>query len=567
MTIRFLLEKAVREQPNRSALKYFRKGAWQSRTYQEFAAGIAEMGEAFSRLGLQARNDRAALILENGPEWMEAYLALTGIGIEVVPIDPKLREEEIAYVLKDSGAVLALAMPSHRDLLAAIVGGLPELKRIVMVSADPAADEKYEAIGAVPVVAYEALRVGVKGIEPKAYLTYTVNPQDVASIIYTSGTTGKPKGAMLTHNNFYSDAVGCWELESHISGLDRAVGVFADYRDDFMIVLPLFHSFAFTTNLVVPILCCGGMMFIQSLRTIGSDIQVLKPTVIMAVPLLVEKLLEKVNEKLESNRLAQFLLRVGLGKLVGRKVISGFGGRLRCFIVGGAPSPVHVLKGFQRLGIPVMEGYGLTECSPVVSVNPAKNPRIGSIGRPLENISVRIADQNAQGVGELQVRGPIVMKGYFHNPEATREAFDGDWLRTGDLAVMEDGYITICGRKKALIVNREGKNIYPEEVENVIARNSLIKDVVVIGYTVGNVKGERVGAIVTPDMDAFTAANGGVEPPWKDIVAKVHRIVAEQGQELAEYKHIRKLVVQREPLERTSIQKVRRVKYQGSLNE
>ena len=197
-----------------------------------------------------------------------------------------------------------------------------------------------------------------------------------------------------------------------------------------------------------------------------------------------------------------------------------------------------------------------------------KNPRVGTIGKPIANIAVRIANPNENGVGELQVRGPIVMKGYYNNPEATREAFDGDWLKTGDLATMgSDGFISICGRKKALIVNREGKNIYPEEVENTLARHPFISDIVVIGYTVGDVKGERVGAIVTPNMEAITASHHGVEPSWSEIEKTIKTIIAEQSQSLAEYKHIRKLVIQREPLERTSIQKVRRVAYQGKLDE
>ncbi|MEI6647610.1 MAG: hypothetical protein WCP12_16350, partial [bacterium] len=169
---------------------------------------------------------------------------------------------------------------------------------------------------------------------------------------------------------------------------------------------------------------------------------------------------------------------------------------------------------------------------------------------------------------ELQVRGPIVMKGYFKDIEATREAFDGDWLKTGDLASMDtDQYLTIRGRKKALIVNREGKNIYPEEVENVIGGHPYIADIVVIGYTVGGVPGERVGGIIVPNFDVIKSVNDGKEPAWSIIERLIHEAVIEKSVTLADYKHIRKLRIQCEPLERTSIQKVRRVTYQGMLDE
>ncbi len=229
---------------------------------------------------------------------------------------------------------------------------------------------------------------------------------------------------------------------------------------------------------------------------------------------------------------------------------------------------MHVLKGFKDLGIKMLEGYGLTECSPVVSVAGPKVAKIGTIGHKLPNIEIRIADANEAGVGELQVKGPIVMRGYFNNEAATKDAFDGEWLRTGDLAsVDEQGLITIRGRKKALIVNREGKNIYPEEVENVISGDPLIADCVVIGYRIGGDPGEHVGVVVHPDEEALAARNGGNPMPWSEM-ERVARIgIRTRCQKLADYKRPRKILVLHEPLERTSIQKVRRVAYKGVLDE
>ncbi|MCL2104524.1 MAG: AMP-binding protein [Kiritimatiellaeota bacterium] len=542
--------------PERTALRYRRNGEWVSRTYQDFALGVNQMAECFGRLGLTPGDNRVAIILENGPEWMETYLAVTGVGAQVVPLDPKLRQEEVKYILGHSEVMMVVTDARHmRHLLPDILPELPGVRHVVVTGGT---ESETPPIAGRPCHQYEQLRRQIAGTPLTFYAAHVPTSQDVASIIYTSGTTGKPKGAMLTHNNFCSDA------DDSLTRMDRIVT--AD--DDFFIVLPLFHSFSFLTNFVLPILCASGMFFADSLKTVADDMQTLRPSIAMVVPLLVEKMLEKVEEKINASRLTRFLMWIGLGKLVGKGVQKKFGGRLRLFIVGGAPCPAHVLHGFTRLGITAVEGYGLTECSPVVSVNPIFAPRVGTVGKIVANNDARIAGPNAQGVGELQIRGPIVMKGYLNNPEATREVFDGDWLKTGDLATIDaDGFITICGRKKALIVNREGKNIYPEEVENEIARHPFIGDVVVLGYTTGGVPGERVGGIIAPNMDAITAAHQGQEPAWEEVERLVRDAVAAQCKALADYKHLRKILIQREPLERTSIQKIRRVTYQGSLDE
>ncbi len=555
MTIRTLLENAVATWPGRKALRYRRDGVWLSRTYLELSTGVSQMAEAFGGLGLKPGEERVAVILENGPEWVETYLAIAGAGVPVVPLDPKLRSEEVTHILRDSGAVLVITETSHRELLEAVLPDVPDVRAVVLCEGDT----EPSPLAGRPCYSYEALRAGV-GDRPLAwYDAHKPAPQDIASVIYTSGTTGKPKGALLSHTNFCSDVAGA---------LDAIGKNVVTTADDFLVVLPLFHSFSFLANLVLPLYKGCGLCFVDNVRTVGDDFKTLRPTILMAVPLLAEKLLGKIEGKLKDSRLAQALLKCGCGRLVGRSVRKGLGGRLRFIAMGGAPCPLHILQGFSRLGITVLEGYGLTECSPVVSINSVRAPHLGTIGKKLPNIEIRIADANEQGIGELQVRGPIVMKGYFRNLEATREAFDGDWLRTGDLASADkEGYLTIRGRKKALIVNREGKNIYPEEVENVISRDPFIADVVVVGYTIGGIPGERVGALLSPDFDAIKAAHHGEAPPWEKVEALLHEAVRKQCEKIAEYKHPRKLVVQREPLERTSIQKVRRCVYQGKLDE
>ena len=559
MTIRSYLEKNAKETPQAVALEYCRAKEWRRRSWAEFLAGVRAVAEAYGpKFGLKPRVENVAQILPNGPDWMEAYLACAGAGLSVVPIDPKLHDEEVAYILRDSGAVVVTTDRAHLDMMRAIAPGLPDLRAVVVTEGGGAAAEP---IGSVPVLDYETLRAeGGKRLAGGAawYDAEVARPEDVASLIYTSGTTGRPKGAMLTHANFLAD----------IEGALQAFGERVDRTDSLFVVLPLFHAFSFCANFMLGLYRGVAMKFNRSLYTVGEDVRLLQPTVVMSVPLLAEKMFDKIDAKLRASKAAQVLLKTGLGFLVRRNVVKGLGGKLRFMIVGGAPCPKHVLEGYRRLGITILEGYGLTECSPVVSIAGPKCAKVGTIGLPLSNIEVRLADANEQGVGELQVRGPITMKGYWHNEAATAEAFDGEWLKTGDLASQDaSGLLTIRGRKKALIVNREGKNIYPEEVENRIGGDPLVADCVVVGYTTGGIPGEKVGCVVHPNLDLLKEGNGGAEPSWAEVEKIAAARVHARCQDLADYKRVRKVVVSKTPLERTSIQKVRRVAYKGALDE
>ena len=562
MTIRSCLEKFAKETPQATALRYYQAKEWQTRSWADFLLGVRVTAEAYGpRFTLRPRAENVAIILGNQPEWVESYLACCGAGVGVVPIDPKLHSAEVEYILKDSGAVVVTTDKAHLDLMTLITPHLPDLRAIVLVDGGSA---ELKPIGSVPVLDYGTLKADEQIIarakgEGAWYDANVAVADDVASVIYTSGTTGKPKGAMLTHANFVSD------IEGALVAFDDMT---VDGNDTMFVVLPLFHAFSFCTNFILSLARGCQMAFVRSLYTIGEDIKILQPTIVMSVPLLAEKMFDKIDSRIKASKKAQFLMKIGLGCLVRRNVLKGLGGRVRFMIVGGAPCPRHVLEGYKGLGIPILEGYGLTECSPVVSIAGPKVAKIGTIGHKLANIEVRLADQNEQGVGELQVKGPITMKGYWHNEAATLEAFDGEWLKTGDLASIDDlGLITIRGRQKALIVNREGKNIYPEEVENRIGADALVADCVVVGYTTGGIPGEKVGCVVHPNMDLLKEMNNGVEMSWAEIVKVAQSHVHAQCQHLADYKRVRKVVVSKEPLERTSIQKVRRVAYKGKLDE
>jgi len=553
MTIRGLLERNAAATPDRVAMTWCENKVWKRRTWREWLARVRDLAEGYgTRFALKPREENVALILGNSPAWLECYLAQSGAGVAVVPMDPKFKPAEMEYILNDAEVRVITTDTAHLRMMMNLAPKLKHLRGIVVTDGIIFEGQR---IGDVEVVDIEQMRISGGGAW---YDAHVAAEEDVASIIYTSGTTGKPKGAMLTQRNFVSD------IEGGVATFDANLVP----EDAFLCVLPLFHAFSFVANFMCPLYVGCEIQFVESLRTVARDMKILKPTALCAVPLLVEKLYDKIQEGLKGSKLARFLMAIGLRGPVMHMVLGKLGGRLRFMVTGGAPCPRHVIECFRRLHVNLVEGYGLTECAPVVSVTNASCRKIGTIGRPCAGVEVKVDSPDGSGVGELLVRGPNVMKGYFHNEAATREALKDGWLATGDLVSVDaEGYMTIRGRKKALIVNREGKNIYPEEVEGIVSKDPAVQDVIVIGYTQDGEPGERVGAIVYPNEEWLAAQNGGAKPDWLKVEKTVVKRVQEKSAELADYKHIRKIVVSHEPLERTSVGKIRRVAYKGKLDE
>ena len=555
-TIRSFFDRAVQENSGRLALEYLSGGERLGVTFGEMDVRVRQLAELLATLGISPRSRPVALMLENGPDWVEMYLALSGSAIPVVPMDPKLRPAEVVYILRDAGACAIVTDPAHIELVERVAPDLPSLQTVLLFAGDdttpPEKIAERDCINIaerLPVLKYAAA-------SPEGrYATVEPAPEDVAAIIYTSGSTGTPKGAMITHGNFAADAEGTLASIKVLRSSDR-----------FLVVLPLFHAFSFTANMLLALNLQARLQFVGSLRTLDADLKRYKPTVMMAVPLLLEKMAAKIDNALRTNRWMLLFQAFHLRGLVKDIIRRQLGGSLKLLITGGAPCPPGVINFMRRFGASVVEGYGLSEASPVVSVTEPKIARIGTIGKAIVNIEARIDNPNEQGIGELVIKGPIVMKGYLNLPEATAETLAGGWLHTGDLASMDaDGYITIRGRKKSLIVNREGKNIYPEEVEQCIGRDKLLKDVLVLGYHDREDIGEKVGVIIVPDEQAFKASDGS-QLPRPEIEARVRAIVQTQCGDLAAYKHPRKIDIRFEPLKRTAALKIERKAYQGQLD-
>jgi long-chain acyl-CoA synthetase len=549
-TIRTYLTDANEKGGNRTFVRWKSHGEWHSWTFSELYQRSRIVSEAANKLEIRP-GFRAALMMENRPEWLVTYLGLAAIGIEVVPIDARLQEKEVSYILRDSGTYAIFASGKLWPLLNHIAETLPDLKHIVAL--DGAIVEKVD-LSYAKAHDYVSLMDSVQeaAAQPDAYFDNNIPVEsDIASIIYTSGTTGYPKGAMISHGNFTTQLFG-------------ALQYFHVYEhDNFLLVLPLHHGFAFSANFLVPLCCRCEISMVENLRTVAENMKEVSPTMLLAVPLLAEKMYNGIMAKLKKNFAAKLLLKLGLGKVIGKKVKEGLGGKLRLIICGGAATDVAVMKGYTKLGIGIMEGYGLTETSPICALTPEHDIRFGSVGKVIPNCEGRIANPNEDGIGEIQIKGPIVMQGYFNNEAATAACMDGDWFMTGDLGKMDkDGYITITGRKKCMIVNREGKNIYPEEVEGVIASSPWILESLVLGYSEEGEKGERVGAIVVPNLDYFAEhKENGRAYTEEEINDKCRDEVQRVIKEISDYKHPRKIIIRMEPFEKTTTLKVKRFLY------
>ena len=554
-TIRSLLLGAAAASPEGVFLRWKEGGAWRAATFRETAERARAAAEALASLGVRP-GERVALMMENRPEWFSAYLGIVCAGFTAVPVDPKLRPAEVSHILRDSGAVAFVGSGRAWPVVEETIGTLRFMRAAALLD------------GAVP-ADFRAGRVAVRdwGRLVEAAAPAAGRPDsffdrnepaegDVASIIYTSGTTGRAKGAMLTHANFLAQKA---VLQRFDAGPD----------DNFLLVLPLHHAFAFTVCFLLPLALGCSVSLVESLRTIPENMREAKPTVLVAVPLLAEKILGVVNRAAAATAGGRALQALGLGRIAARRALDALGGRVRILITGGAASDPAMLRTWSRLGVSAFEGYGLTETAPVVALNPQHAPRHGSVGPAIPGHEVRIDAPGPDGIGEVQFRGPSVMKGYFRNEDATRACMDGEWFRTGDMGRLDaDGYLWLTGRKKSLIVNREGKNINPEEVEIAINACPHVLESVVLGYRLpGDEVGEHVGAIVVADLDKIAAernrSDADSASPLSD--EQVRKLCTDEVREamkaLSAYKHPRRIRVVFEPLQKTNTFKVKRYLY------
>ncbi|HKR60568.1 MAG TPA: long-chain fatty acid--CoA ligase [Pyrinomonadaceae bacterium] len=551
-----VFELVARDHKRPDTLNYKSGGSWLSISSDELLNTAREIAAGLTSLGL-SRGDRLAILSESRPEWTLIDAGCLFAGVIDVPIYPTLMPSQVRYILKDSGArVLAISNREKFLQVKEVLEECEELEQVILLDSSDA--------GETPGLTLEQLRDRGRAFiaespEIVSELSAGTHPQDLATILYTSGTTGEPKGVMLTHANLVSNLI---DSSSHLS---------FDKDDTALSVLPLSHIFE--RQAMYMYLYQGmAVYFAESLDTIGPNLREVQPTILVGVPRIFEKIYARIKERVAEKgkvNMALLLWAVGVAKeyahcqvekkpvgawlavkhriaidLVFSKWRAAFGGRIRLLVSGGAALPEELGYIYLGAGIPIIQGYGLTETSPVITTGILDNNRVGTVGKPIKHVEVRIAPD-----GEIETRGPNVMRGYYKKPIETRAVFTSDgWFRTGDIGKIDaDGFLSITDRKKELFKTSGGKYIAPQPLEQLIKGSRFVNQVVLIG------NGRRFpSALIVPNweqIESYARLKGLKETSRADfcrnprIIDLLERQITELTPDLAQYERVKKVAL------------------------
>lgn len=516
-------------------------------TFSDALLRMNRLGTAFSALGIMGTH--IAVIGDTHPDYMTAYYATVNGGGVIVPLDKELATEQLINFCEIAEIKAIVYTASFNNKLTAIEERLPEVKYFIPISDG----ELSESPKVKPMS--ELMELGAQELMNgnTSFIDYTITLTDLAAILFTSGTTGTSKGVMLSHGNLAAATnSSCQSMEY-------------DYRNSFVSVLPMHHSYEITCGHFA-ISNLGASIYINdSLKNALRSFSYFKPNALMLVPLFVETMYKKIWNEIDKKgmrkkvrtamKLSNALLKVGIDKrdkFFGQ-ITGALGGNLRSIVCGGAPIDPQLIKDFRAFGISIFEGYGITECAPLVAVNSPGKERYHSVGQPVYGCKVKIDYDPGEKTGEILVKGDNVMMGYYKNEEATKEAFTEDgWFRTGDIGYIDnDGYIFITGRKKNVIILSNGKNVFPEEVEGYLSVCELISEAVVVGRKndIGDIV---ITALIYPDFSRFEGKSD------EEIIAILKERINTINRNLPSFKQIRDIELRKEEFEKTTSRKIKR---------
>jgi long-chain acyl-CoA synthetase len=513
-----------------------------SLTYHEALTKIEAVSRWLHAQGIR-KGDKVAVTGKNSPEWAVAYLGILFAGATVVPIDYQLKIEEIDLLLHTADVgILFVDEEKHSHY----IDQPGQLRKIISLKKG-VGTYIYDLDG------------------PQAAIEPAVET-DLAAILFTSGTTGTPKGVMLTHKNLVSD---CYIAQSNLT---------IYHTDVFYALLPIHHSYTMLAVFIEALSVGAELVFGKRIVTkaILKDLKEAQVTMFLGVPMLFNAVLNGIMKGIKAKGpLVYGLIRVmmsisGFIKKVfnvnpGKKMFHSILDKaslssIRICISGGGPLAPSVFRQYNQLGIDFIQGYGLTETSPIITLNPKEHYKETSVGKVLPMTDLRILNPDEQGIGEIIVKGPMVMQGYYKMPEETRETFTEDgYLKTGDLGYLDsENYLYLTGRAKNMIVTEGGKNVYPEEIENEFQLYGEIEQILVRGYLIDvKMKTEGIEALIYPNQEAFKDTVGALKPK-EEIKRRIEEIIAEVNQRLKPYQKIERITILDEPLEMTTTKKIKR---------
>lgn len=518
----------VKQFPTRTIMQMKTAGGYSKFAYKDIYRISQSVAYWLHKAGLK-KSDKVAIVLENRPEWSAIYFAIMFAGCIAVPLDPQSTKADIKYFLQNSKSKVVFTSKQFYSLF-------PKLSLLKIITLD----NKIFA-------AQSPTTIAIK-----------VSPKDIASILYTSGTTGKPKGVMLTHENFYANFQSINKLK-----------IFTEKgHHNILSILPLHHSFPFMVTLIVPLFTGNLITYVESLRVeeILASMRETKVTILAGVPQIFYMFYRHISDEINkltflykmplfiSMELLWLLRRsskINLSKLLLAKIHQAFGSKLTFFVSGGAKLDPEVAEFLTKIGFTILEGYGLTETAPVVTFNRYGRQKIGSVGQPIPDVKVRIINPDEHGIGEVAISGRNVMLGYYKLKEETQQVLKDNWFYSGDLGYLDKrNYLYITGRKKELIVLSGGKNITPEEVESYYSQSSFVKELCVLA--IGEGTKERLAAVIVPDLD-YCRKVGQV-----NIRGSIKWDLENLSKKYPAYKRIMDFIVVKEELPHTRLGKLKR---------
>ena len=532
--------------------KFNPKSDFEEITYKEFKDDVIALGTALTKK-YNLKDERIVIIGENTYHWYVSYMStVCGVGI-AVPIDKELPVNEIENVIKRSRASVVIYATKEREKIKKVEDSIPFVKYFMQMNSD---DKLVGREIGLNRVINEGRKLVEKGND--SFLKIEIDPEEFKVLIFTSGTTSAAKGVMICNRN----------LAENVNAVSPYV--YVNEEDRWFSVLPLHHCYECSIGFLLPMAVGGSIAICQGLKHIVDNMKETKPTVLLAVPLLIESLYKKINKSIEKGGKAALVMSMihvtnalkAVGIDIKRKVFAeiydNLGGKLKFIVSAAAPIDPKAGRWVQDIGINFLQGYGLTETSPIAALTPDYEQRIGSAGKALVCSELKIKDPNEKGEGEVLIKSTTLMLGYYENEEATNEAIKDGWFNSGDIGYLDkDGFLFITGRSKNVIVTQNGKNIYPEEIEMMLGKIPEIKECMVYGKEEEKGKELTITARVIPNYDEIKAIYKK-ELSEEEVYNVIWNKIKEINRELTSYKAIKKLEIKKDEFEKTTTMKIKR---------